>query len=219
MARSDTPRPEPRSAAVLTLLLLLVLLEGLHDRFRFWPDWVTLIAVMVCLAAMAGVTFAPDPRRWLRAERLLVLTFAGILLVSQAAGLTAVIDHIVQGGSDADGIHLLSSSVVIWCSNIVAFSLLYWQIDGGGPEARMRDGGPIGEWLFPEAANPAAVPAGWRPRFLDYLFLGFSTATAFSTTDTLPLSHRAKLLMMAESVISLGTLAVVASRAINVLAS
>ncbi len=219
MAASADPRPEPRGAAAATLLLLLVLLEGLHDRFRFWPDWVTLIAVIICLGAMAGVSLARDPRRWLRVERPLVLAFAAIILISQAMALTAVIDHIIRGGSDADGIHLLSSSVVIWGSNVVAFSLLYWQIDGGGPEARMRDGDPIGEWLFPEAANPGAVPPGWRPRFVDYLFLGFATATAFSTTDTLPLSHRAKLLMMAEALISLGTLAVVASRAINVLGS
>jgi hypothetical protein len=213
-----TVRPEPRIAAALTLLLLLLLLEGLHDRFRFWPDWVTLVAVAACLACMAGVTFARDKHRWLRLERGVVLGFSAIILVSQAMGLAAVIDHIING-SDADGIHLLSSSTVIWASNIAAFSLLYWQIDGGGPEARLAAPGRPAEWLFPEAANPAVVAPGWRPGFVDYLYLGFSTATAFSTTDVLPLSPRAKLLMMAEAVISLGTLAVVASRAINVLGS
>jgi hypothetical protein len=219
MVLPPEPRPEPRWAAALTLLLLLLLLEGLHDRYRFWPDWVAVIGVTLCVVAMAGVTFAANPRPWLRAERALILFFSGLLLVTQALALAAVIDHIIRGGTDADGIHLLSSSVVIWVCNLVAFSLLYWQVDGGGPEARFLDNGRRIEWLFPEMANPGAVAPNWRPGFVDYLFLGFSTATAFSTTDTIPITHRAKLLMMAESAISLGTLAVVASRAINVLAS
>jgi uncharacterized membrane protein len=107
----------------------------------------------------------------------------------------------------------------VWVTNVLVFSLLYWQIDRGGPEARMAHARSKPDWLFPQEGAPAEdVPPGWRPAFVDYLYLGYSTGTAFSTTDAMPLTSRAKLLMMLESTISLLTVVVVASRAINILA-
>jgi uncharacterized membrane protein len=106
----------------------------------------------------------------------------------------------------------------VWATNVLVFSLLYWQIDRGGPEARMAHASPKPDWLFPQEGAPAEdVPLGWRPAFVDYLYLGYSTGTAFSTTDAMPLTSRARLLMMLESTISLLTVVVVASRAINIL--
>jgi hypothetical protein len=102
---------------------------------------------------------------------------------------------------------------------VTGFSLLYWQIDGGGPSGRMQAEICRIDWLFAQAAAPERVPSDWRSTFADYLFLAFSTATAFSTTDTMPLTVRAKLLMMLEAMISMITLVVIASRAINVLGS
>jgi hypothetical protein len=100
------------------------------------------------------------------------------------------------------------------------FALLYWQLDRGGPAGRASSAPPRPDWLFPQDdAGPEHLAPGWRPRFIDYLFLAFSTATAFSTTDALPLTGRAKLAMMSESAVSLVTLVVVAARAINVLGS
>jgi len=99
------------------------------------------------------------------------------------------------------------------------FSLLYWQIDCGGPEARANNAGTKPDWLFPQEGAPEDAPPDWRPTLVDYLFLGFSTATGFSTTDVIPVTSRAKMLMMLESTISLVTIVVVASRAINILGS
>jgi len=124
----------------------------------------------------------------------------------------------VQNAPGTSGLALLTSSVVIWGCNVIGFALVYWQVDGGGPVRRARPDRRA-DWLFAEMANATSVPTGWRPGFLDYLYLAYSTATAFSTTDTLPLRPRAKLLMMVQATISLATLAVVASRAINVLGS
>jgi hypothetical protein len=115
----------------------------------------------------------------------------------------------------------LSSSVSLWGLNVLTFSLLYWQMDRGGPLARIG-GKPTQrpDWTFPQSqASEEEVPPGWRPTYPDYLFLSFSTATAFSTTDVAPLTTRAKMAMMLESLISLMTLALVASRAINILGS
>jgi uncharacterized membrane protein len=99
--------------------------------------------------------------------------------------------------------------------NVLTFSLLYWQIDRGGPASlakKRRD------WLFPQEVAEDVVPK-WRATFVDYLYLGYSTATAFSSTDVSPMTSRAKLLMMLESAISLVTTVAVAARAINILGS
>ncbi|WDT71833.1 MAG: hypothetical protein MPW17_03020 [Candidatus Manganitrophus sp.] len=121
--------------------------------------------------------------------------------------------------SEIGGLQLLASGIAVWVNNVLAFSLLYWQIDRGGPEPRLNDGGKRPDWLFPQTGVPDQAPPDWRPTFVDYLFLSFSTATAFSTTDAVPLTSRAKMLMMIESAVSLITLVVVASRAINILGS
>jgi uncharacterized membrane protein len=115
------------------------------------------------------------------------------------------------------GLQMLTSSVGAWVANVLAFAMAYWQLDRGGPEARANDAGPKPDWLFPQEEVPDEAPAGRWPRFVDYLFLSFSTATAFSPTDTMPLTTRAKLLMMTESAVSLVTLVIVAARAINIL--
>jgi hypothetical protein len=92
---------------------------------------------------------------------------------------------------------------------------LYWQIDRRGPYGRASKLSVKPDWVFPQPATPEDLPSDWRPVFLDYLYLGYNTATAFSPTDALPLTHRAKMLMMTESTISLLTSVVVLSRAIN----
>jgi hypothetical protein len=102
-------------------------------------------------------------------------------------------------------------------TNVLTFSLLYWQIDRGGPYARASELRIKPDWLFSQAGTPEDVPPDWRPFSLGYLFLGYNTATAFSPTNVLPLARRAKMLMMTESTISLLTIAFVAARAVNVL--
>jgi hypothetical protein len=94
---------------------------------------------------------------------------------------------------------------------------VYWQIDRGGPGVRANKEGRKPDWLFPQEGAPEDASPDWRPTFIDYLFLGYCTATAFSPTDALPLTARAKMLMMLQSLISLVTIVVVASRAINIL--
>jgi uncharacterized membrane protein len=112
---------------------------------------------------------------------------------------------------------LLSSAVGIWMENVVIFSVLFWQVDGGGPYGRARGVQHAPGWGFPEPPVPVGASSNRAPEYIDYLFLAYNTATAFSPTDATPYTHRAKMLMMVESAISLVTLVVVLSRAINVL--
>ena len=132
--------------------------------------------------------------------------------------LANLIQAMVYKSLEISGLQLLTSSISVWIVNVLMFSLLYWQIDRGGPESRINHAGMRPDWLFPqEGASTDNVPPGWSPVFVDYLFLSYSTATAFSTTDVMPLTSRAKMMMMLESTISLMTIVVVASRAINIL--
>jgi uncharacterized membrane protein len=105
----------------------------------------------------------------------------------------------------------------MWCLNVLVFALWFWQLDGGGPVARLTAGPHARDFLFPQQADPEVAPPGWQPRFLDYLYVSFTNATAFSPTDTMPLSRWAKVLMLVESAASLVLALMVAARAINIL--
>jgi uncharacterized membrane protein len=166
---------------------------------------------------MAAVTFTKADAFWLLVERRMIMLFAALYIVNTSAELADMIGIITLHPPETRQISLLSSSLVIWVTNVLSFSLVYWQIDAGGPSARGKRMNARPDWLFPQAATPEASASEWTPTFLDYLFLGYNTATAFSPTDTAPLTGRAKMLMMLESAISLLTLVIVAARAINVL--
>jgi hypothetical protein len=112
---------------------------------------------------------------------------------------------------------LLRDGVLLWVGNVVAFTLWYWELDGGGPSHRHHQGYQPTDFLFPRTAAGGDLGRGWSPRFVDYLFLAFTASSAFSPTDTLPLSGRAKLLMMAQAIVSMVTEAVFVARAINIL--
>ena len=209
---------ERRWPAMLAIVAVLFVLTTLPERVRLFPNWFTYgigIAVLVSIGAV-GLTAAKA--RWRRIERTGVLLFVVVKGAANLATLAYLFDVIVRQSAEVGGLQLLASSTAVWINNVLVFSLLYWQVDRGGPEGRVNHAGRKPDWLFPQEGAPAKdVPSGWRPAFVDYLYLGYSTATAFSTTDAVPLTPLAKLLMMLESTISLATIVVVASRAINIL--
>ena len=211
-------RIEPRWPVVLALFAVVLLVGLLPDRVRIGPSWGPLLFSVILFLPMAAVALAAEKARWLRWERtVMMLTFAVTVLVS-VSNLASLIVAMLGRSTGLSGLQLLASSVAIWVTNILAFSVLYWQLDRGGPEARVNDACARTDWLFPQEGAPAGdVPPGWRPTFVDYLYLGYSTATAFSSTEVAPLTARAKLLMMLQSAISLVTVLVVAARAINIL--
>ena len=173
----------------------------------FWR-WVVPMAVVGLTAAKA---------RWLGIERIVTLLFFVFVGVGIVVNLASLIREMVHRSAGIDGLQLLSSSIAVWVVNVLVFSILYWEMDRGSPEARANTGGKKPDWLFPQEGAVGDVPADWRPTFVDYLFLGFTTSAAFSPTDTLPLTSRAKILMMLQCTISLVTIVAVASRAINIL--
>jgi len=216
----DPPlRIETRWPVALAVLAVTLLLALLPDRVRVLTVSAFYILGIVLILPMVAVMLSRANRRWLRIERLITLVFSVAAACGMIADLTLLIAEMLRRSGEISGIQLLTSSVAMWILNVITFSLLYWQMDRGGPEARANDASPRPDWLFPQEGAPQDVPPDWRPTFVDYLFLGFSTATAFSTTDLMPLTSRAKMLMMLESTISLVTIVAVMSRAINILGS
>jgi len=217
--QSQSIRIEPRWPVVLAILAAILMVVLLPERVVLFPAWFPYVIGIALILPMAAVGLSAEKARWLRVERTIMLLFIVAMGVGTLANLASLIRAMVRRSGEVGGLQLLASSIVVWVSNVLIFSLLYWRIDRGGPEARANNAGTRPDWLFPQAGAPEDAPPDWRPTFVDYLFLGFSTATAFSPTDALPLTSRAKMLMMLESTMSLGTIVVVAARAINILGS
>ncbi len=150
-----------------------------------------------------------------RALSLILVT----VLVGDAAFLTGrLIADLVAGGPETDNaVDLLKIGFLVWLYTIITCALLYWALDGGGPQARAVGMPEFPDLVFPEQFNPGVARPGWHPAFTDYLYLGFTNSTAFSPTDVMPLARWAKLVMTAQAVCSLAILGLVIARAVNIL--
>jgi uncharacterized membrane protein len=148
--------------------------------------------------------------------RIVGLALIALITIANVVSLIELI-HALLYGSRAGGRSLVYASVPIWLTNVIVFGLWFWELDRGGPAARQQPVHRRPDFLFPQMSTPGSAP-GWTPDFLDYLYTSFTNATAFSPTDTMPLTAWAKLLMMLQSLASLVTVAVVISRAVNILA-
>jgi hypothetical protein len=153
---------------------------------------------------------------WLRWTELVLLA---VLVAINAIYLISLI-VLLTSGETANGNVLVKAALLIWVTNVVAFALWYWEIDRGGPFARMPEhehGEERPDLLFPQMTVDLPGWERWLPGFTDYLFVAFTASTAFSPTDTMPLTARVKTLMGIQSGMALLTIAVVAARAVNVL--
>jgi hypothetical protein len=215
--QSSVDRAEPRWPVALVISVVFVLLVVLPGRVRVFPAWLFYAVWVAVILPTVLVELSGRQPLWLRAERGITILFCGIMSCATCLFLANLLYAIVYRSSEIGGLALLTSSIAIWLVNVLTFSLLYWQLDRGGPESRRLHTGGRADWLFAQDGALAQVEPDWRPKFIDYLFLGYSTATSFTATDVVPLTARSKILMMVQGSISLTTMAVVASRAINIL--
>jgi hypothetical protein len=216
-APAASPEIEPRWPVVLTVIAEVFLLSVLPGRVKTLPVWGMPALLVVTILPMVALTASAEKSRWMRIEKVFILLFLFISAFVLLDSLGFLLSAMLRPKANISGVDLLESSIAAWTGNVLISSLVYWQIDRGGPESRRNDLGAKPDWLFPQEGAGEHVPPDWRPTYVDYLFLSFSTATAFSTTDVIPLTSRAKLLMMAESTISLVTIIAIAARAINIL--
>jgi uncharacterized membrane protein len=171
-------------------------------------------------SALLVATIIVNPLRFERGE--VMLRFASVVLIavmSFANSVSAVllIRAILQSKAGSTATPLLAEAASIWATNIIAFALWYWELDRGGPAQRARGTKQLPDLMFPQMANPDLAPPDWEPYFVDYLYLAFTNATAFSPTDVMPLARWAKLTMLVQGAVSLALGALVIARAVNIL--
>jgi hypothetical protein len=208
----------PAVAVVIGLQVLLATISR-AQHWRLWhlPWSLWLVPVVPELLLLVALTWQRPRRRLqqmgIRREAELVLL--GILTAANALLVLAVIASLVSG-DEKSGSQLLLKSVTVWGSNVVTFGLWYWIVDGGGPVSRLEPGTTRTDFQFPQMENPDLAPENWRPHLMDYVYVSFTNALAFSPTDAMPLTYRAKLLMLSESAMSALTILLVTARAVNI---
>jgi hypothetical protein len=209
------PRAESRWQAAAAVIVVALVQIKLPEDMSMGPSWVLPSAEIVLLIAL----LLANPVRLDRATRdatLLSYGLIALIALANAVTLSFLVTSLLSG-STTDGYTLILAALAIWLTNVVVFALIYWEVDRGGPHARSvgKDRSP--DLLFPQVALPA-MASSWRPCFADYLFVSFTMSTAFSPADTMPLRVRVKMLMLFQALLSLVTVALVAARAVNILA-
>jgi uncharacterized membrane protein len=207
---------------------------------RRWPITVSIIGAIVLQVLLPPRLIDPLPR-WLmptlEAALLIGITISDplrierggtvrraasivlILLLSAANAISAVllVRAILTGKAGAAAGPLFASGASIWATNVIAFALWYWEFDRGGPIHRVAGVVQHPDLMFPQMVSPQLAPPDWEPHFVDYLYLSFTNATAFSPTDVMPLARWAKLTMLVQAAVSLAVGALVIARAVNIL--
>jgi hypothetical protein len=200
----------PRWPAAIALVAISLMYMALPERLRVGPPWLMLaiVGLLVVVLLLFHQLGNVDASHW--------LGHAATALVTFAVALSAFFLVTRLPSSKVPGEDLLKQAALIWVANILVFGCWYWEIDGGGPRARRLDSYHSQDFVFPQfQQDPSERLHAWMPHFVDYMFLAFNTSTAFSPTDTLVLSQRAKALMMVQGLISLVVIGVLAARAIN----
>ncbi|MGJ7913869.1 hypothetical protein ACI48D_00125 [Massilia sp. LXY-6] len=217
-----------RGAILVTAALNAVLINHL----TMFPWWLASVVEVALLAPLSVATawnhsqmrHATSEHHWLRIHhhrrmiRRAAIVLTAIITLINFQSLYVVLHALLYGAKGTTGQSLLIDALNIWFTNVVVFALWFWNIDRGGPAVRTFVKQPVADFLFPQMGSDLPGSEEWTPGFFDYVFVSFTNATAFSPTDTLPLTGRVKVLFMVEASASLLTVGLVAARAVNILA-
>ena len=209
-------RTAPRLGAMVIVFAVVATIALLPERYHILPYWVAYLESAVIIVPMLVVSLTKG-RIWRNLERIAELSAISAALLFNGLNVLVTAYNVVENASSMEPVPLFYTSVAIWTGNVLIFALLYWVVDGGGPDARLRDSRPLPDFDFPAMDDSEHVKPDWRPGAVDYLFLAFTTSTAFSPTEAMPMTPRAKVLMVLQSSISLITILIVAARTINTL--
>jgi len=222
----DDPRAEEgRYDAVVAIVLVMVLQAtlaavSLLNDWTIWsiPGWLWLVVIVPELGLLAALRLhiRRHGTEQMGTRRKISLLLVGTIGVVNMATLLVLIGSLLSS-QEEDGVELLFKGLTIWSTNVVAFGLLFWDRDAGGPVARHHDDRQESDFQFPQMEHPELARDNWQPRLFDYIYVSFTNSIAFSPTDTMPLSHRAKAGMMIESAVSATTILLVAARAVGIL--
>jgi hypothetical protein len=210
--------PESRVPVLLALIVAITLQLLISPNYILLPRWplITLeVLLLVVLVLLNPVRLSRSTRIGKYAGRVLL----GAITVDNTLSAIVLDVRIISGEVSNDAALLLGSGSAIFVTNVIAFGIWYWELDRGGPFARREGTRPYPDFLFPQMEPDTAILArpGWRPTFVDYLYVSITNAMAFSPTDTTPLSRWAKMMMTAQAIVALTTAGLVIARAVNVL--
>ena len=209
-------RGEQRWPFALAIVAMIGLQLTLPERYSLGAWWVLPGIEVVIIGALVAANPGRMEHRTAMLRRL-SLTLIAVASLGTAWSVVRLVGDISGGDDTGSAATLLGSGASIWLINVLTFAVWYWELDRGGAPARAAGSDPYPDFLFPQMTAPELASKDWRPQFADYLYLAFTNATAFSPTDTLPLSRWAKLTMMLQSAISLVTAALVIAKAVNAL--
>jgi uncharacterized membrane protein len=208
----------PAVLAVIALQLTLALVS-LELHWKLWkvPWWIWTIAVVPETILLVSLAW-DAARRFLERighRRNVALALLGVISLDNGVALVALIGSLVNGNETSGG-QLLLKGITIWGTNVIAYGLWFWALDRGGPVRRGQPAPPAPDFQFPQMENPGLAEPGWYPRLFDYIYVSFTNSIAFSPTDAMPLTRRAKMLMLSESAVSAVSILLVAARAVNI---
>lgn len=198
------------------MVVAIVLQLLLPDHYVFISRFL-LIGVEVLLLAAMSFTTPKEPIFKSLSRRINVFMLIILTSVANGYALFEVIHRLLQSGQVNNGRELILAAVNIYITNLIIFGLWYWEMDGGGPGQRLLAAKHEQDFLFPQNQHEDYKHPHWQPTFIDYLYVSSTNGMAFSPTDTMPLSRRAKMLMLAQATLSLASIALVAARAVNIL--
>ena len=214
--RRDRSGTEHRWPVIVFAAVIILIWFTLPDELQFLPRWVVpaiTVAILVPLIAV-NPTHLNRETSW---SRWIGLTFGGALALINQGYIALLIMELIN--DSADGPSVLLVALAVWITNVIAFAIVFWELDDGGPVARrvlgVNDDAPQ-DFLFPQQSVERLAP-GWNPVFFDYVAFSLSTMMAFSPTDVMPLTTRAKAIMSYEALTGFVLLALIISRSVNIL--
>ncbi|MTA58428.1 MAG: hypothetical protein F2961_05800 [Actinobacteria bacterium] len=195
----------------IVIFLQFTLPKNLSLSFQKWICLVEFV-ILLCLYALS-------PNRVMKHHpptRRIGFILTTVMTISNTASAVKLVSELISGGIGT-ATQLLASGGSIWLTNVVIFSLWFWDLDRGGPGARAEASKIWPDFLFPQMTDPSYAPSDWHPKFFDYLYMSFTNASAFSPTDVMPMTRWAKALMLLQSTTSLVVVGLVVARAVNIL--
>jgi uncharacterized membrane protein len=208
-------RHDPFWGPPLVVAVAIALDLALPERLTLGPNWLLPSVEMLLLLGLLLASPRPSVRHS-PGRRMVAMGLTALVSLVNTISLALLVHYLLHGGK-ADGRALIGAGMLLWVNNVLLFGLWFWELDRGGPLERSDRTEDVPDFLFPQMSAPDYAPPDWEPTLVDYLYVSFTNASAFSPTDTMPLTHTAKWLMTGQSLTALVTVALVVARAVNIL--
>lgn len=194
----------------------IIVLQIVTSHSFFPANKIVLILVEIALLFGLTIITPNNYHKISRIRRVIAISLIAIATIANIFSLISLLGTLVTSDTQLSGETLLLNAVAIFTTNMFLFALWYWEMDGGGPDGRLHKN-KAPDFLFPQMVHSNLISSSWKPGFTDYLYLSATNVTNFGSADTMPLSHRAKIMMMIQSLVSAITVVLVVARAISVM--